>query len=53
VKQKKLFEQFPPVTTQEWIDKITADLKGSDFNKKMVWKTGEGFDVMPFYRKES
>jgi methylmalonyl-CoA mutase len=41
------------VTTQEWIDKITADLKGSDFNKKMVWKTGEGFDVMPFYRKEN
>ena len=52
MKQKNLFEQFPPVTTQEWIDKITADLKGSDFNKKMVWKTGEGFDVMPFYRKE-
>jgi methylmalonyl-CoA mutase len=49
---KKLFEQFPPVTTQEWIDKINADLKGADFHKKMVWKTGEGFDVMPFYRKE-
>ena len=34
------------------MDKITADLKGADFNKKFVWKTGEGFDVMPFYRKE-
>jgi methylmalonyl-CoA mutase len=53
LKQKKLFEQFPPVTTQEWIDKIIADLKGADFNKKMVWKTGEGFYVMPFYRKEN
>jgi methylmalonyl-CoA mutase len=52
LKQKKLFEQFPPVTTQEWIDKINADLKGADFNRKMVWKTGEGFDVMPFYRSE-
>jgi methylmalonyl-CoA mutase len=53
LKHKKLFEQFPPVTTKEWIDKINADLKGADFNKKMVWKTGEGFDVMPFYRKEN
>lgn len=50
--QEKLFEQFPPVTTQEWMERITADLKGADFNKKLVWKTGEGFDVMPFYRKE-
>jgi len=52
LKQKRLFEQFPPVTTKEWIDKITDDLKGDDFDKRLVWKTGEGFDVMPFYRKE-
>jgi len=50
--QTRLFEQFPPVTTKEWMDKITSDLKGADFNKRLVWKTGEGFDVMPFYRKE-
>ena len=52
MKQKKLFEQFPPITTKEWMDKITADLKGADFYKRLVWKTGEGFDVMPFYRRE-
>ena len=52
LKQKKLFEQFPPVTRQEWMDKINADLKGADFNKKLVWKSGEGFDVMPFYLQE-
>lgn len=52
MKQKKLFEQFPPVTRKEWIDRISADLKGGDFNKRVVWKTAEGFDVMPFYRKE-
>ena len=50
--QEKLFGQFPPVTTQEWMERITADLKGADFNKRLVWKTGEGFDVMPFYRRE-
>ncbi|OFY76337.1 MAG: hypothetical protein A2V46_12435 [Bacteroidetes bacterium RBG_19FT_COMBO_42_7] len=51
MKQKKLFEQFPPVTTQEWMDKITADLKGADFIERLVWKTGEEFNVMPFYRR--
>jgi methylmalonyl-CoA mutase len=52
LRQKKLFEQFPPVATREWIDKINAGLKGADFNKKMVWKTDEGFEAMPFYRQE-
>ena len=51
-KQKKLFDQFPPVSTSEWMDRIRTDLKGADFNKKLVWKTREGFDVMPFYRDE-
>jgi methylmalonyl-CoA mutase len=50
--QEKLFGQFPPVSTKQWMDKITSDLKGADFNKKLVWKTKEGFDVMPFYRSE-
>ena len=51
-KKKKLFEQFPPVSTQQWMDKINADLKGADFNKKLVWKTREDLSVMPFYRQE-
>ena len=50
--KEKLFEQFPPVTTKEWMDKINIDLKGADFNKKLVWRTNEGFDVQPFYRME-
>ena len=50
--KEKLFEQFPPVTTREWMDKIHTDLKGADFNKKLVWKTGEGLEVKPFYRAE-
>ena len=43
---------FPPVTTDEWMAKINVDLKGADFNKKLVWRTNEGFNVMPFYRRE-
>ena len=52
MKEGKLFEQFPPVPTKKWMDKIHADLKGADFNEKMVWKTIEGFEVKPFYRAE-
>lgn len=48
----KLFSDFPPITTQEWLDKINTDLKGADFDKKLVWKTSEGFQVRPFYRSE-
>jgi methylmalonyl-CoA mutase len=47
-----LFSEFPPVSTQEWMDKINQDLKGADFNKKLVWHTNEGFNVQPFYREE-
>ena len=52
VKKEKLFDQFPPVTTEEWMDKIRTDLKGEDFNKRLVWSTYEGFEVKPFYRME-
>ena len=50
--KEKLFAEFQAPTTQEWIDKINVDLKGADFDKKMVWKTNEGFNVQPFYRME-
>lgn len=52
MENEKLFAVFPPVSTQEWMDKINADLKGADFEKKLVWKTTEGFKVNPFYRRE-
>ena len=50
--KEKLFTEFQAPTTQEWLDKIQVDLKGADFNKKLVWRTNEGFNVQPFYRRE-
>ena len=50
--REKLFTEFAAPTTQEWLDKIQVDLKGADFNKKLVWRTNEGFNVQPFYRRE-
>ena len=50
--KEKLFSDFAPTTTEQWMEKVTADLKGADFEKKLVWKTNEGFKVKPFYRME-
>ena len=50
--KEKLFTEFSAPTTQEWLDKIEVDLKGADFQKRLVWKTNEGFSVQPFYRRE-
>ena len=50
--KEKLFSDFSPVSTEQWVEKAVADLKGADFEKKLVWRTNEGFKVKPFYRKE-
>ena len=50
--REKLFEQFPPVSTKDWMARIAADLKCEDLNQKLIWKTREGFDLMPFYRQD-
>ena len=51
-KKEKLFSDFSPVSTEQWMEKVTADLKGADFDKKLVWRTNEGFNVQPMYRAE-
>ncbi len=50
--KEKLFSEFSPVTAESWKEKIVEDLKGADYEKKMIWRTNEGFTVNPFYRKE-
>lgn len=51
-KKEKLFSEFPPVSTETWMEAITADLKGAPFEKKLIWRSKEGIDVRPFYRAE-
>ena len=50
--ENKLFQEFPPVTTEQWEEVILKDLKGADYQKKLVWRTDEGFNVKPYYRAE-
>jgi methylmalonyl-CoA mutase len=50
--KNSLFQDFNPVSKQEWIDKVNIDLKGADFNKTLVWKNLSKIDFQPFYTKE-
>ena len=43
---------FPPVSTGAWLRKIAEDLKGADYEQRLVWMPPEGFAVQPFYRAE-
>ena len=52
MEDNKLFSEFPPVSTEKWEEVINKDLKGADYEKKLVWKTIEGFKVKPYYRAE-
>ena len=50
--ENKLFQEFPPVSTEQWEEVILKDLKGTDYQKKLMWRTDEGFQVRPYYRAE-
>ena len=49
---EKLFTECPPVPKEVWEEAIVKDLKGADYQKKLVWRTMEGFSVQPYYRAE-
>ncbi len=51
--KEKLFTEFPPISTEQWEEVIHADLKGADYERKLVWRTDEGFNVRPYYRAEN
>jgi len=48
---KRLFSEFPEITTATWQEKIQSDLKGSDY-QKLIWNSDEGIPVKPLYREE-
>ena len=52
-KNKALFSEFPSVSTEQWMERVTADLKGADFDKKLVWKNLSGINIQPCYNAEN
>jgi methylmalonyl-CoA mutase len=47
-----MWDEFPPISTEDWESAIRTDLKGADYTKKLVWQTEEGIAVKPYYRRE-
>jgi methylmalonyl-CoA mutase len=43
---------FPPIPTEAWEAAIAQDLKGADYEKKLVWRLDEGIAVRPYYRRD-
>lgn len=52
-KNKALFSEFPSVSTEQWLERVTADLKGADFDRKLVWKNLSGINIQPCYNSEN
>ncbi|MBO6584577.1 MAG: methylmalonyl-CoA mutase subunit beta [Gracilimonas sp.] len=47
------FDEFPPISTEEWEAVIEKDLKGKDYKDVLRWQSGEGVNPLPFYREEN
>lgn len=45
--------EFPAVSVADWEAQIHTDLKGADYEKRLVWKTPEGLAVRPYYTMET
>ncbi len=52
-KDIKILSEFPPISTATWEEQINLDLKGKEYEKSLIWKTNEGFNVRPYYRAEN
>jgi methylmalonyl-CoA mutase len=46
---QRLFNGFPPVSSTDWESKIKADLKGADYEKKLIRKSLDNIRIKPYY----
>ena len=47
-----ILQDFPVVSTETWENAIRVDLKGADYNKKLIWNSDEGVAIRPYYHRE-
>lgn len=47
-----MFSEFPPISTQQWEERIAKDLKGEE-RDSLLWDSPEGIPVQPYYRAEN
>jgi methylmalonyl-CoA mutase len=46
-----LLDDFPSVDTADWEAAIRRDLKGADYDSKLMWRLEDGIVVRPYYRR--
>ncbi|MFI0491197.1 methylmalonyl-CoA mutase subunit beta [Flavobacterium sp.] len=49
---KNLFDDFNPISSKQWKQKIQFELNGADYNETVVWNSPEDITVKPFYHKD-
>lgn len=49
---KNLFDDFDPISSKQWKQKIQFELKGADYNETLIWNAPEDIQVKPFYHKD-
>lgn len=47
-----LFEDFDPISSKKWKQKIQFELKGADYNDTLIWNSPEDIKVKPFYNTD-
>jgi methylmalonyl-CoA mutase len=49
---KNLFDDFDPVSSKQWKQKIQFELDGADYNQTLIWNSPEDIQVKPFYHED-
>ncbi|MBX9806609.1 MAG: methylmalonyl-CoA mutase subunit beta [Flavobacteriaceae bacterium] len=49
---KNLFDDFNPISSKQWKQKIQFELNGADYNQTLIWNSPEDIQVKPFYHKD-
>jgi methylmalonyl-CoA mutase len=47
-----LFDNFNPISSKQWKQKIQFELDGADYNETVIWNSPEDIQVKPFYHRD-
>ena len=47
-----LFDDFNPISSKQWKQKIQFELDGADYNQTVIWNSPEDIQVKPFYHTD-
>ena len=47
-----LFDDFNPISSKQWKQKIQFELDGAEYNQTVIWNSPEDIQVKPFYHSD-